>query len=112
MDFYQVNLGVLVATNAYLLWSQYRTTKKDEALTLLDPALEERGEKIEGGSSGSARRFQLNFFIPYALAVAADWLQVSRIIPVVPVHFCDRRADACCAFLPGTGSAYLRHLQV
>lgn len=81
MDFYQVNLGVLVATNTYLLWSQYRRTKNDEALTLLDPAHEERGEKLDGTGTGNARRFQLNFFIPYALAVAADWLQVSRCPP-------------------------------
>ena len=76
MDFYQINLGVLVAANTYLLWSQYRTSKKDEAQTLLDRSQEERGEKIEGYGNGNARRFRLNFFIPYALAVAADWLQV------------------------------------
>ncbi|OAA65524.1 major facilitator superfamily transporter [Niveomyces insectorum RCEF 264] len=82
MDFYRANLGVLVATNAYLLWSQYRATKNGDEAAKSDPSLEERGERAKAFATENGRRFQLNFFLPYALAVAADWLQGPHIYAI------------------------------
>jgi MFS transporter, MFS domain-containing protein family, molybdate-anion transporter len=78
MDFYHINLAVFASTNAYLLYRQYQKGKKTAPdFTLVDPTSVEHAEKEE--LSGTARRFQINYFLPYALAVAADWLQVTRL---------------------------------
>ena len=66
MMFYQVFLGALLAVNSLSLWSRYRTKTRD-------------GVGITGSlpNWGVAHKdFQLSFFVPYTLAVAADWLQV------------------------------------
>ncbi|KAK8132592.1 hypothetical protein PG999_000765 [Apiospora kogelbergensis] len=85
MDFYQLNLAVFVATNGYLLYRQYNSnsnkkTKEDIDLSLAGSADLETAEKRPDG--GAARRFQFNFFLPYALAVAADWLQGPHIYAI------------------------------
>lgn len=67
MDFYQISLGLLVAVNTGLLWSQYRRKS---------------GLGGKGGeatkTSASSRSFHLTFFVPYIMAVAVDWLQVGE----------------------------------
>ncbi|KAG7138298.1 Molybdate-anion transporter like protein [Verticillium longisporum] len=84
MSFYQLNLGLFTAVNAGLLYRQYIVqrrrlsnveTKENEddqveSQQLLSPPAE---MKI------SARRFQLEYFSVYALAVGADWLQGPHI---------------------------------
>lgn len=67
MDFYQVTLGLLVAVNAGLLWTQYRRRSDGAGLFTSEKS---------SPSSALMRNFQLTFFIPYTMAVAADWLQV------------------------------------
>ncbi|KAK8008875.1 major facilitator superfamily domain containing protein 5 [Apiospora marii] len=78
MDFYQLNLAVFVATNGYLLYRQYNSssdtsTKESINISLAGSEDLEAAEKRPDGRA--ARRFQLSFFLPYLLAVAADWLQ-------------------------------------
>ncbi|KAK6859900.1 major facilitator superfamily domain containing protein 5 [Apiospora arundinis] len=85
MDFYQLNLAVFVATNSYLLYRQYNSSnnkgaKKDIDISLASSIDLETAEK--GSDGRAARRFQLNFFLPYALAVAADWLQGPHIYAI------------------------------
>ncbi|KAI0173944.1 major facilitator superfamily transporter [Pestalotiopsis sp. NC0098] len=81
MDFYQINLAVFASTNAYLLYHQYQKGKKTAPdFTLVDPTSIEYAEKEE--ITGTARRFQINYFLPYALAVAADWLQGPHIYAI------------------------------
>lgn len=60
---------VLVAGNTGLLWSQYRKRRQSS-----DDAV--NGEKYTAGQTAAMRSFQLTFFLPYIMAVAADWLQV------------------------------------
>lgn len=75
MDFYQINLAVFASTNAYLLYRQYqKANKATPAIDLVDPTSIEHSEKVE--TVRIARNFQISYFLPYALAVAADWLQV------------------------------------
>lgn len=69
MDFYQLSLGLLVAANAGLLWTQYR--RKDGSS---DQSV---NQKSWLSSAASTRNFQLTFYIPYTIAVAVDWLQVT-----------------------------------
>lgn len=94
MSFYQVNLAVFAAGNAYLLYRQYRRehgkTRETRPLASdpegheddADTKDEERDLLGENGGGGGAqnreavRSFQRDFFTVYALAVAADWLQV------------------------------------
>ncbi|EGX90666.1 major facilitator superfamily domain containing protein 5 [Cordyceps militaris CM01] len=69
MDFYQLSLGILVAANTALLWTQHRSAAKTWLSSSSSP-------------SSSARRFQLTFFLPYTIAVAADWLQGPHIYAI------------------------------
>ncbi|KAK9781539.1 putative Molybdate-anion transporter [Seiridium cardinale] len=81
MDFYQLNLAVFASTNAYLLYRQYHTGGKTAPdFTLVNPASIEHAEKQD--SVRVARRFQISYFLPYALAVAADWLQGPHIYAI------------------------------
>lgn len=75
MDFYQVNLAVFVSTNAYLLYRHYQRAKTSAKLSLVDSTSLENAEKEK--DARAAWKFQISFFLPYALAVAADWLQVT-----------------------------------
>jgi hypothetical protein len=79
MDFYQLNLAVFASVNAYLLFRQYRKGNKGPDFTLVDPESIEHQEKED--DARSAYSFQVKFFVPYALAVAADWLQVLLLFP-------------------------------
>ena len=120
MDFYQLNLAVFVATNGYLLYRQYNSnsnkkTKEDIDLSLAGSADLETAEKRPDG--GAARRFQFNFFLPYALAVAADWLQVCTApgvdemgakMEVFPLGGIMGRL----LISVSTGTSYLRYLQI
>ncbi|TQW07196.1 major facilitator superfamily domain containing protein 5 [Cordyceps javanica] len=69
MDFYQLSLGGLIAANTCLLWMRHRG----------QPGSRGRPSNSSPSSTESARRFQLTFFIPYTIAVAADWLQGPHI---------------------------------
>ncbi|KAK3195961.1 hypothetical protein K4F52_000828 [Lecanicillium sp. MT-2017a] len=75
MDFYQACLFVLVAGNTGLLWSQYRKRRQSS-----DDAV--NGEKYTAGQTAAMRSFQLTFFLPYIMAVAADWLQGPHIYAI------------------------------
>ncbi len=66
MDFYQLSLGLLVAVNTGLLWAQYRRKSGNGGFASDKNSM----------SSVSSYNFHLTFFVPYAMAVAADWLQV------------------------------------
>ncbi|KAK8072179.1 major facilitator superfamily transporter [Apiospora saccharicola] len=79
MDFYQLNLAVFVAANGYLLYRQYNSSSNTSSKESIDISLDglddlETAEKKP--DRRATRRFQFNFFLPHALAVAADWLQV------------------------------------
>jgi hypothetical protein len=85
MSFYQINLAVFAAGNAYLLYRRYRTEQKppDSLPFPTEDRDSDRDVEIElpggGGlaaSSEAANKFKRDFFLVYALAVAADWLQV------------------------------------
>lgn len=85
MLFYQVNLGLFVAANTYLIWSQRRETKRKHItapLPCIDQDGVEDGEK-DVKTNAQAYQFQLDFFLPYTLATAADWLQVSHHSPEI-----------------------------
>ncbi|KAH7025675.1 major facilitator superfamily transporter [Microdochium trichocladiopsis] len=95
--FYEANLFFFLLSNAGLLALQYRREKQRErkaASTVveqpkdveaeeatLDGELENVSNGVEANSD-TVRTFQLNFFIPYALAVAADWLQGPHIYAI------------------------------
>ncbi|RDA84583.1 hypothetical protein CP532_1102 [Ophiocordyceps camponoti-leonardi (nom. inval.)] len=68
MNFYAQNLAFLCALCAVLLYRRYR--RRGPQLAPFDAA------RLE-----TARKFQWRFLAPYALAVAADWLQASRPFP-------------------------------
>ncbi|CAM1502282.1 Fc.00g042660.m01.CDS01 [Cosmosporella sp. VM-42] len=74
MPFYELNLLAFVAANAFLLYRQYRAQEPVETL-LGDDATREQQRK-------DAKRFALEFFPVYALAVAADWLQGPHIYAI------------------------------
>ncbi|RYO86818.1 hypothetical protein DL764_008949 [Monosporascus ibericus] len=80
MEFYQVNLTVLVTANAYLLYWQHTKGGRDTESQLVDS--ENHGVEDKGEHHATRRRFQMNFFFPYILAVAADWLQSPHIYAV------------------------------
>ncbi|KAK8016138.1 major facilitator superfamily domain containing protein 5 [Apiospora rasikravindrae] len=86
MDFYQLNLAIFAATNGYLLYRQYSSSNsksRKESIDDISLAGSHDLETAEKGPDGrAARRFQLNFFLPYALAVAADWLQGPHIYAI------------------------------
>ena len=76
--FYEINLGVFAVGNAYLLYRQYRGRKPANAGY---EELEDDHDR-EGVDQGVVRRFQLDYFLVYALAVAADWLQGPHIYAI------------------------------
>ena len=88
MSFYQANLAAFAAGNAYLLYRQYQREQKPAPLPVPAASGSDSGsdrdvehELPEGhhgvaGSREAVRKFQWDFFLVYALAVAADWLQV------------------------------------
>lgn len=107
MSFYQANLAVLAAGNAFLLYRQYKREHKAVDSGSVTKPLTDDADKdedvssdIEGDIPGdnveeikeAVRKFQWDFFLVYALAVAADWLQV-RPLPLSPSFSCfrDRR---------------------
>ena len=75
MSFYQLNLAVFATGTAYLLYQQYRRDAVKGSEDMKDDTetqtILERTATLE-----EVRRFQLDFFLVYGLAVAADWLQV------------------------------------
>lgn len=86
MSFYQANLAVLAAGNAILLYRQYRRESKPvesdtkpltEEIEDIDPDVE---VEIPSDDSADTReviwKFLWDFFLVYALAVAADWYVV------------------------------------
>ena len=91
MSFYQLNLALFASGNAYLLYRQYARDQKPAAVPLAQSAEEaddasspDRDVELENhdangsvaASKEAVRKFQWDFFLVYALAVAADWLQV------------------------------------
>jgi hypothetical protein len=89
-SFYQLNLALFASANAYLLYRQYARERKpafqpvpqsptgsDDTSSERD--LEHEPDSDKGGLAASQEavtKFQWDFFLVYALAVAADWLQV------------------------------------
>jgi MFS transporter, MFS domain-containing protein family, molybdate-anion transporter len=101
MSFYQVNLAVFAAGNAYLLYRQYRRSQgtsqtpqivvKDVSTPIDDDdagssSTPEDAELLAGQPSSdlreAVRRFKLDYFLVYGLAVAADWLQGPHIYAI------------------------------
>ncbi len=98
MSFYQLNLALFATGNAYLLYRQYARDKKPAAIPIPQSAEEadaspDRDVELENhdangsvaASKEAVRKFQWDFFLVYALAVAADWLQV---LPSAPRPLC------------------------
>ncbi|KAH8886774.1 major facilitator superfamily transporter [Thozetella sp. PMI_491] len=91
--FYQVNLGVFAVGSAFLLYQQYRRENSSERAPRPLAASQEDGDSedgevielggVEGEDIGAiARQFKVEFFLVYALAVAADWLQGPHIYAI------------------------------
>jgi hypothetical protein len=86
MDFYQANLAVFAAGNAYLLYRQYsrqaqKTVEQKETAQIEHQDGDDDGDGaplMDSSAAQAARKFQIEYFSVYALAVAADWLQVRR----------------------------------
>lgn len=111
IPFYQLNLGLLASANAYLLYRQYareqqQKTKSSSVLPVpesptdddaaaasssSDRDVESEARDDADGSSAAAtkaaaRGFQRDFLVVYALAMAADWLQVPcPLFPTTPL---------------------------
>lgn len=130
MSFYQLNLAVFAAGNAYLLYRQYRREQINRETQPLasgpnredaDGEGEDRDLVVEnGGGAGTreaVRKFERDFFTVYALAVAADWLQVglrnpiasSLAFPLLPPSLPHAKQTTT---PPNIGPPHLRHLQV
>lgn len=88
--FYEANLFFFLLSNAGLLVFQHRRDRRDKQATksavasprdveveeeLLDDKPENASSNVVDANNEAVRTFKINFFIPYALAVAADWLQ-------------------------------------
>lgn len=74
MDFYAINLAGFAAINALLLHYYYRRMGKAE--------IEEKDHRREANlipswQESEVKKFIIDYFPGYALAVAADWIQVS-----------------------------------
>lgn len=119
MAFYQVNLAIFATGAAILVWLQYMRSQGHERSKATSTATskatypaksaDEDSNPLEVGTRGhvslcasedasaTARQFQREFYVVYALAVAADWLQVTRPLslsrPVSPSWICRRRLD-------------------
>jgi hypothetical protein len=95
MSFYEINLAVFAAGNGYLLYRQYQRSRPDghygvangtgaanEAEGATETGAGPDSELLAGESKDDmrevVRRFKLDYFVVYGLAVAADWLQVRR----------------------------------
>ncbi len=87
MSFYEINLGVFAAGNAYLLYKQYNLQKQRTQRHKEETAIENQHDEDNGvlspdsSAAVAARKFQIEYFSVYALAVAADWLQVRCVRP-------------------------------
>ncbi|KAH8907806.1 major facilitator superfamily transporter [Coniochaeta sp. PMI_546] len=92
LSFYQLNLALFATGNAYLLYRQYRREQKPSAPPPVASADDDSDRDVElelpdGNGSVTAskeavRKFQWDFFLVYALAVAADWLQGPHIYAI------------------------------
>lgn len=76
--FYQLNLAAFAIGNAFLLYKQYRTGKDIKTAGILEPKDATDVESIleHTANEGKIQKFRIDFFLVYALAVAADWFQV------------------------------------
>lgn len=96
LSFYQLNLALFATGNAYLLYRQYRREQKPSAPPPVASADDDSDRDVElelpdGNGSVTAskeavRKFQWDFFLVYALAVAADWLQVRFLPPFLAAY--------------------------
>ena len=78
MSFYQINLAVFSLGNAFLLYRQYRSAQETEHAGHKDDS---DAEQQVPATKDEVKKFELDFFVAYGLAVAADWLQVcARIL--------------------------------
>ncbi|KXJ87793.1 major facilitator superfamily transporter [Microdochium bolleyi] len=81
--FYQANLFFFLLSNAGLLALQYRREQRESKATTTVVKHPEDVESEEALlESEPANAFKINFFLPYALAVAADWLQGPHIYAI------------------------------
>ncbi|KAF9875028.1 major facilitator superfamily transporter [Colletotrichum karsti] len=92
MDFYSLNLAIFVVGNGYLLYRQYKR-QQDEVVEELkqeaadadygsDGEAEQQNSLLAYDAQAAARKFQLDYFPVYALAMAADWLQGPHIYAI------------------------------
>ncbi|KAK1969830.1 major facilitator superfamily transporter [Colletotrichum sublineola] len=94
MSFYQLNLAAFAAGNGYLLYQQYKRREQETIAELkqeaaaIDDGAEDHDVELSRllaepvRSQAAARQFQLDFFLVYALAMAADWLQGPHIYAI------------------------------
>ncbi len=80
MSFYQLNLAAFATGNALLLYRQYQTEKRSKHSTQPDSADNEGGRSSE--AAADVKKFKTDFFLVYALVVAADWLQGPHIYAI------------------------------
>ncbi|KAL8387140.1 hypothetical protein RB595_010127 [Gaeumannomyces hyphopodioides] len=80
--FYQVNLAVLAAGSAYLLYKQWKVQPREPAAALLSQHRDLQDPESLPSAAAAASKFKHDFFVAYALAVAADWLQGPYIYAV------------------------------
>ncbi|KAK3307648.1 major facilitator superfamily domain-containing protein [Chaetomium strumarium] len=87
MYFYEINTALFAAVSAYLLRRQYYSPGQPTAGAGAGAKETDMEDQSDSGtvvveSSELARRFQIEFFSVYALAVAADWLQGPHIYAI------------------------------
>ncbi|KAK4123072.1 major facilitator superfamily domain-containing protein [Parathielavia appendiculata] len=86
MVFYEANTALFALGGAYLLHRQYympgRPAGKVESGRLMEDVEGTSDDGTEADSSDATRKFQINFFSVYALAVAVDWLQGPHIYAI------------------------------
>jgi MFS family permease len=88
MSFYQINLAVFAAGNGYLLYRQYKRQAKTVAELKREGHVEDQSDDEDtvlpptASAALAARKFQIDYFSVYALAVAADWLQGPHIYAI------------------------------
>ncbi|KAK4095803.1 major facilitator superfamily domain-containing protein [Parathielavia hyrcaniae] len=86
MVFYEANTALFALGSAYLLHWQYykpgRPAEKNEGARGVLDGEDASDDGTEVDSSDAARKFQIDFFSVYALAVAVDWLQGPHIYAI------------------------------
>ncbi|KAL8295896.1 hypothetical protein RB597_009062 [Gaeumannomyces tritici] len=101
--FYQVNLAVLATGSAYLLYKQWKVQPRELAPVPLLQHRDVQDPESLPSATAAASKFKYDFFVAYALAVAADWLQGPYIYAVYKYE--KRLPERHVALLYATGFA-------